>query len=428
MTASIRGGIFTMAMLLKGAEVAKALTEELHAKTEELKKNGVEPCLAILRVGAREDDLAYERGALKRCEKVGVAVRQVVLPEDVTQEVLMENIHALGADEKVHGVLMFRPLPGHLDDEAARAALDPKKDMDGITDGSMTAVYAGTKGGYPPCTAAACVALLKHYNIPIKGKRVVVIGRSLVIGKPVSLLLLAEHATVTICHSRSENLPDICREADILVVAAGKAGMVGAESVRVEADARRYVPDGDGGTAPLYSRAFRLLRPVAARGLLPLFTQWGAGGDEAGFPAAVLNRVGKGKVVYIPAAVARDYDFNRMPAIRAFFGLVLREAAVETAVALNAPSWVDLTLRRSGEQLQIHLINRATGIPNLPNQGAVAEIPATGPLAFRLKTARKPRSVRGAWEHAAELEWSWEEGILSGILPRLRLYEAVLID
>ena len=134
----------------------------------------------------------------------------------MTQKVLMENIHALNADEKVHGVLMFRPLPGHLDDEAARAALDPKKDMDGITDGSMTAVYAGTKGGYPPCTAAACVALLKHYNIPIKGKRVVVI----------------EHATVTICHSRSENLPDICREADILVVAAGKAGMVGAESVR----------------------------------------------------------------------------------------------------------------------------------------------------------------------------------------------------
>ena len=206
------------------------------------------------------------------------------------------------------------------------------------------------------------------------------------------------------------------------------AEFIGAESVRVEADARYYVPDGDGGTVPLYSRAFRLLRPVTARGLLPLFTQWGVGGDEAGFPAAVLNRVGKGKVVYIPAAVARDYDFNRMPAIRAFFGLVLREAAVETAVALNAPSWVDLTLRRSGEQLQIHLINRATGIPNLPNQGAVAEIPATGPLAFRLKTARKPRSVRGAWEHAAELEWNWEEGVLSGILPQLRLYEAVLID
>ena len=153
MTASIRGGIFTMAMLLKGAEVAKALTEELHAKTEELKKNGVEPCLAILRVGAREDDLAYERGALKRCEKVGVAVRQVVLPEDVTQEVLMENIHALGADEKVHGVLMFRPLPGHLDDEAARAALEAAPGVEVMDDTAnkvypMPGLLAGTDGTF----------------------------------------------------------------------------------------------------------------------------------------------------------------------------------------------------------------------------------------------------------------------------------------
>ena len=202
-----------MAMLLKGADAARALTEQLREQAEELKKNGTEPCLAILRVGAREDDLSYERGALKRCEKVGITVRQVVLPEDAGQQELMDNIRSLN-------------------DEAARRALDPRKDMDGITDGSLAAVYAGTDGGYPPCTAAACVALLKHYNVPIKGKRVVVIGRSLVIGKPVSLLLLAEHATVTICHSRSENLPAICREADILVVAAGKAGMVGAESVR----------------------------------------------------------------------------------------------------------------------------------------------------------------------------------------------------
>lgn len=219
-------------LLLKGAEVAKALTETLQQEAEQLKAKGVEPCLAILRVGARDDDLSYERGAMKRCEKVGISVRQVVLPEDVTQEMLMEEICKLNEDAAVHGVLMFRPLPKHLDDEAVRAALAPAKDMDGITDGSMTAVYAGTKNGYAPCTAQACVELLKHYNIPIKGKRVVVIGRSLVIGKPVSLLLLAEHATVTICHSRSENLSEICKEADILVVAAGKAGMVGAESVR----------------------------------------------------------------------------------------------------------------------------------------------------------------------------------------------------
>lgn len=219
-------------LLLKGAEVAKALTETLQQEAEQLKAKGVEPCLAILRVGARDDDLSYERGAMKRCEKVGIAVRQVVLPEDVTQEMLMGEVRKLNEDAGVHGVLMFRPLPKHLDDEAVRAALAPAKDMDGITDGSMTAVYAGTKNGYAPCTAQACVELLKHYNIPIKGKRVVVIGRSLVIGKPVSLLLLAEHATVTICHSRSENLSEICKEADILVVAAGKAGMIGAESVR----------------------------------------------------------------------------------------------------------------------------------------------------------------------------------------------------
>ena len=165
--------------------------------------------------------------------------------EDEIKDMVAENIELL-EDEKrmINDILdladmtvreIMKPRVDMImaeDTEPARAALDPKKDMDGITDGSMTAVYAGTKGGYPPCTAAACVALLKHYNIPIKGKRVVVIGRSLVIGKPVSLLLLAEHATVTICHSRSENLPEICREADILVVAAGKAGMVGAESVR----------------------------------------------------------------------------------------------------------------------------------------------------------------------------------------------------
>ena len=219
-------------LLLKGAEVAKALTETLQQETEQLKAKGVQPCLAILRVGARDDDLSYERGAMKRCEKVGIAVRSVVLPEDVTQEMLMGEVRKLNEDAGVHGVLMFRPLPKHLDDEAVRAALAPAKDMDGITDGSMTAVYAGTGSGYAPCTAQACVELLKHYNIPIKGKRVVVIGRSLVIGKPVSLLLLAEHATVTICHSRSENLSEICKEADILVVAAGKAGMIGAESVR----------------------------------------------------------------------------------------------------------------------------------------------------------------------------------------------------
>ncbi len=221
-----------MATLLKGAEAAKALTEKLAARAADLKAKGVEPCLAIVRVGERDDDLSYERGAMKRCEKVGIAVKNVVLPADVSQEALIAEIEKINADDSIHGVLLFRPLPKHINDEAVRKSLAPAKDMDGITDGSLGAVYAGTKDGYAPCTAASCVEILKHYEIPISGKRVVVIGRSLVIGKPVSMLLLAENATVTICHSRSQNLADICKEADILVVAAGKAGMVTKDFVR----------------------------------------------------------------------------------------------------------------------------------------------------------------------------------------------------
>ncbi len=221
-----------MAELLKGAAAAKALSEELKVKVAELKEKGVDPCLAILRVGERGDDLSYERSAMKRCEKVGIAVKNVVLPEDVSQEELMGVIGDLNEDGKVHGVLMFRPLPKHLDEEKVCAALAPSKDVDGITEGSLAAVFAGTGGGYAPCTAQAVLEILKHYQVPLKGKKAVVIGRSLVIGKPVSMLLLGEHATVTICHSRTENLPDVCREADVLVVAIGKAQMVGADYIR----------------------------------------------------------------------------------------------------------------------------------------------------------------------------------------------------
>ena len=221
-----------MAMLLKGADAARALTEQLREQAKELKKNGTEPCLAILRVGAREDDLSYERGALKRCEKVGITVRQVVLPEDAGQQELMDNIRSLNEDERVHGVLMFRPLPKHLDDEAARRALDPRKDMDGITDGSLAGVFTNTALGYPPCTAQACLEILKFYGIPLSGRRAVVVGRSLVVGKPAAMMLDRENATVTLCNSRTQNLPEVCKQADIVVVAMGKAGAVGAEHLR----------------------------------------------------------------------------------------------------------------------------------------------------------------------------------------------------
>ena len=221
-----------MAQLLKGAEVVSALNDRIKSDVAALALRGATPTLAILRVGEKPDDLAYERGAMKRAETVGVAVRQIVLPETVSQEELLAEIAKINADETIHGCLMLRPLPKHIDDQRAREALLPEKDIDGITDGSLAGVFTGTKRGFPPCTAQACMEILSYYGIDPAGKSAVVIGRSLVIGKPVAMMLLQKHATVTICHSRSENLPAICREADILVVAAGKAGMVGAESVR----------------------------------------------------------------------------------------------------------------------------------------------------------------------------------------------------
>lgn len=220
-----------MTMRLAGKEVADVLTAQLQERVSVLSANGTIPTLAIVRVGERPDDLAYERGALSRCGKVGVAVKQFLLPLDVTQEELLSTIQAINEDNSIHGCLLFRPLPAHLDESAICQALDAKKDVDGITNGSMATIFSGSGAGYPPCTAEACIEILRHYQIPMTGKRIVVVGRSLVVGRPVAMLLLQENATVTICHSKSENMEEVCRQADILVVAAGKAGLIDASYV-----------------------------------------------------------------------------------------------------------------------------------------------------------------------------------------------------
>ena len=217
-----------MAELWKGAPAAAALTEQLIPRAQALRERGIVPTLAIIRVGERPEDLSYERGAMKRCEKVGVAVRQFLLTAVSSQADLMDVIEEVNRDQSIHGCLLFRPLPRHMDEQAACAALDPAKDVDGITPGSLAAVFAGSGAGYPPCTAQACLELLDHYGYELKGKRAVVVGRSLVIGKPASMLLLGRHATVTICHTRTADLPAECRRADVLIAAAGKAGVVGA--------------------------------------------------------------------------------------------------------------------------------------------------------------------------------------------------------
>ena len=218
-----------MAQLWKGAPVAAALTEELSQRAQTLVAKGITPTLAIVRVGERPEDLSYERGALKRCEKVGIAVRQYLLTAASSQTDLMEVIEEINRDDSIHGCLLFRPLPKHMDEAAICAALSPAKDVDGITAGSLAAVFSGSGAGYPPCTAQACLEILDHYGYELKGKRAVAVGRSLVIGKPVSMLLLGRHATVTICHTRTADLPAECRRADLLVAAAGKAGAVSAQ-------------------------------------------------------------------------------------------------------------------------------------------------------------------------------------------------------
>ncbi len=216
-----------MAELLKGAPVAKAITLDLTERAAKLAQRGVTPTLAIVRVGNRPDDISYEKGAMKRCAACGVAVRRRILPENADTASLLAIINDINNDSGVHGVLLFRPLPKHIDEDAVCAALDSAKDMDGITEGSMAGIFSGSGKGYPPCTAQACIEILDHYGIDIAGKRAAVMGRSNVIGKPVAMLLLKRNATVTICHTKTKEPEKICSEAEILIAAAGKAGVIG---------------------------------------------------------------------------------------------------------------------------------------------------------------------------------------------------------
>ena len=215
-----------MAKPLLGKEVTATLNETIAKDAASLTAKGITPTLGIIRVGEREDDLSYERGAMKRCETLGVAVKRYLLPEGVSQKILITTIREVNQDPRVHGVLLFRPLPKHLDEEAACQALRPEKDVDGITDGSTAGVFSGRPLGFPPCTAQACMEILQHYGIDCQGKKAVVIGRSLVVGKPAALMLLQRNATVTICHTKTQDMPAVCREAELLLVAAGKAGMI----------------------------------------------------------------------------------------------------------------------------------------------------------------------------------------------------------
>ena len=215
-----------MAALMKGAACAKAIRSGIEASVELLRAQKIQPGLGILRIGEREDDIAYERSAIKKAEQVGIAVKKTVLPQESTTEQCLQALAALNQDPAVHGILLFRPLPKHIDEDAVIRAMAVEKDIDGMTPGSLAKVFMGESDGFAPCTAEAVVRLLSYEQFPWKGKHAVVLGRSLVVGKPLAMLMLAKNATVTVCHSATENLPEVCAQADLLVAAIGRARMI----------------------------------------------------------------------------------------------------------------------------------------------------------------------------------------------------------
>lgn len=218
--------------VIKGKPVADKISENLIKDVNELIKEGITPKLAIVRVGARGDDLAYERGALKRCESIGITTEVIELAEDINQEDYIAKLKELNEDKAVNGILAFRPLPKQLDEEVIKYVISPEKDIDCFSPVNAAKVMEGDKSGFPPCTPTAVVEILKHYEVDLNGANVAVLGRSMVVGKPAAMLLLNENATVTICHSRTKNLKEVTSNADILVAAVGRAKMVKSDFVK----------------------------------------------------------------------------------------------------------------------------------------------------------------------------------------------------
>ena len=221
-----------MARLLRGKPVVEALAERLAPRIAACRTAGVVPTLALLRVGEDPSDLSYERTALKRAEALGVAVRPVALGADATADEVARRLQAVNADDGIHGCLLFRPLPPGLDDVRLSNLLAPEKDIDGITAMSLAGVFVAEPHGFPPSTAEACLQLLDHYGIPVEGRHVTIAGRSLVVGRPVSMMLLERDATVTLCHSRTAELPRHTRAADVVICATGKPRFFGPQCYR----------------------------------------------------------------------------------------------------------------------------------------------------------------------------------------------------
>jgi len=241
-------------MLLIGKEAAAALLEELRRRAARLHGAGISPTLAVVAVGQDPAAENYIASITRRAQNSSVELQRVILPETCTRQAYLEKLAALNADPHIHGILPLLPLPEPL--SGVQEAISPEKDVDGVTALSAAGVYLGRGPGLPPCTAEACLRLLAHYNIPLQGKRAAVVGRSAVIGKPVAMLLLQKNATVTVCHSKTEDLPSVLRQAEIIIAAAGCRGLITADCINQntvlvdvganwDAEAGRFVGDAD---------------------------------------------------------------------------------------------------------------------------------------------------------------------------------------
>lgn len=219
------------AAIIDGKKLAAAVKAEAAAEVQQLKEQGVMPCLAVLLVGEDPASQVYVRGKANDCAECGIESRIIRLDAATTQEELLAQIEALAADDAVHGILVQLPLPAHIDEAAVIAAIPPEKDVDGFTPVNAGRLLTG-EPCFAPCTPAGCLRMIRSTGMDITGKRAVVVGRSNIVGKPAALLLLAENATVTVCHSRTRNLADICREADILVAAVGRQGFITGDMIK----------------------------------------------------------------------------------------------------------------------------------------------------------------------------------------------------
>ena len=218
-----------MSITLYGKPVTEAIQEDIIKRVAALKEKNIKPKLAILRAGERLDDTAYENRVLKICMALGIDFQVKVTARTIPQELFEEQLIKLNNDPDIHGILVFRPLPEQIDEDRICSLIDPSKDIDCMNSENLKKVFIGDKSRISPCTPEAVIAILKHYNYDLTGKNVVIVNRSLVLGKPLAMLFMEENATVTVCHSRTKDLPSITREADIVVTGIGRAGFFGPE-------------------------------------------------------------------------------------------------------------------------------------------------------------------------------------------------------